>query len=150
MKRLSILILGLVIYSGLYAQKEVSWDLLAKVTWAKAYVEELEGYYDLPRFHADIKAIEGQEVIISGFSIPLEVGSKTFALSAKPMVSCFFCTGVGFETIAEVIVKNDDTSFDKIKTDQFLKIKGTLKTNRKDPEHLMYILENVKLVELKK
>ena len=150
MKRLPIFILCLGIYSGMYAQKEVSWELLSKITWAKTYVEELKDYYDLPRFHADIKALEGKEVIISGFSIPLEVGSKTFALSAKPIVSCFFCTGVGFETIAEVIVKNDDTSFDKIKTDQFIKIKGTFKANRKDPEHLMYILENVKLVELKK
>ena len=150
MKRLFFIILFTVVYSGLHAQKVVTWELLSKITWAKAYVEELEGYYDLPRFHADIKAIDGQEVIISGFAIPLEVGSKTIAISSKPMASCFFCTGAGPESVAEVIINKDDKSFDKIRVDQFIKIKGTMKTNRRDPEHLMYILENVKLLEVSK
>ena len=150
MRRLFLFILFLGVYSGLHAQKVVTWELLSKVTWAKAYVEELEDYYDLPSFHADIKALEGQEVIISGFAIPLEVRSKTIAISSKPMISCFFCTGAGPESVAEVIINKDDTSFDKIRVDSFIKIKGILKTNRKDPEHLMYILENVKLLEVSK
>ncbi|MGV8139069.1 MAG: hypothetical protein AB2L20_28045 [Mangrovibacterium sp.] len=150
MKRTILIICLLTSVCSLHAQQEIYWKQLAKVRWTKAYVTELDDYYDLPFFATEIKALDGKQIIIEGFSIPLEVGSKTFALSAQPSRMCFFCNGAGPESVMEVIVNQEDKSFDKVRTDWFIKIRGTLKLNRKDPDHLMYILENVELLQVNK
>ncbi len=150
MKRIILIICLLALGCNLHAQQEISWKQLAKVGWTKAYVTELDDYYDLPLFSSEIKALNGKQIVIEGFSIPLEVEGKTFALSAQPSRMCFFCNGAGPESVMEVIVNKEDKSFDKVRTDWFIKIKGTLKLNRKDPDHLMYILENVQLLQVDK
>jgi len=150
MKKTILITCFLAFGCSLYAQQEISWKQLAKVEWTKGYVTELDDYFDLPRFSSEITALNGEQVIITGFSIPLEIEGKTFALSAQPSNMCFFCNGAGPESVMEVIVAKEDKSFDKVKTDWFLKIKGTLKLNRRDPDHLMYILENAALLEVNK
>jgi hypothetical protein len=150
MKKIFLITCFLSIGCNLHAQQEISWKQLAKVGWTKGYVPELGDYYDLPLFSSEIKAMNGKQIMIEGFSIPLEVEGKTFALSAQPSNMCFFCNGAGPESVMEVIVNQEDKSFDKVKTDWFVKIKGILKLNRKDPDHLMYILENVQLLQVNK
>ncbi|MGV8091246.1 MAG: hypothetical protein AB2L24_05200 [Mangrovibacterium sp.] len=150
MKRTILITCFLAFGCSLYAQQEISWKQLAKVEWTTGYVPELGDYFDLPRFSSEITALNGKQIMIEGFSIPLEVEGKTFALSAQPSRMCFFCNGAGPESVMEVIVNQEDKSFDRVRTDWFVKIKGTLKLNRKDPDHLMYILENVQLLQINK
>lgn len=143
-------ILSLLISTVTNAQTTVTWPQLAKVEWTEGYVRELKGYYSIPRFSSEVWALNGEPIKIEGFCIPLDVDSKSFALSSQPSSMCFFCSGAGPESVMEIIVQKDNHDFDKIKTDMVAELTGTLKLNKTDPDHLMYILENTKLLKIKK
>ena len=63
-------------------------------------------------------------------------------LSSLPLAECFFCGSGGPETVMEVMLSNP------IKyTSKRVKVRGKLTLNSKDPEKLMYILQDATLVE---
>jgi hypothetical protein len=61
---------------------------------------------------------------------------------------CFFCNGAGPESVMEVVTKNGDTKLKYMKTDKYIELTGILKLNKKDPNHLMYILNEAELVKI--
>ena len=69
------------------------------------YFEEVNVYFEVPKFDKELLAIEGEEVTLTGYVIPYESDSS-FMLSALPFASCFFCGGAGPETVAEIVLKN--------------------------------------------
>ena len=131
-----------------FAQQKVTWKQLAAIKWVKGYVPSLKGTYDLPKFSAQIDSLDGKTVQIKGFYIPLQVDGKTFALSANPSSMCFFCNNAGPESVIEVAVPKENPAFDKMRTDKFIEIKGKLILNVKDPDHLMYIMKDAKLLKV--
>lgn len=126
---------------------ELGWDILAMVDFEETFNEEVQAYIPYPTFHPPVKALEGKEVIVRGFIIPLEeTGEETIlVLSANPFSSCFFCGGAGPESVMDIKLKpNVKRDF---KTDQQTAFRGKLKLNDSDLYYLNYILEDAELVK---
>jgi hypothetical protein len=125
---------------------ELTWEILAMVDFNETFNEEVQAYIPYPDFHPPVRALEGREVIVRGFVIPLEeTGDETIlVLSANPFSSCFFCGGAGPESVMDIKLKPDEKS--KFKTDQRVAFRGKLKLNDSDLYYLNYILEDAEMV----
>ncbi len=119
------------------------WKTLAKITYTKEYDEFLGFKIDKPVFSEDIKAMEGKEVTIKGYIIPVE-GYKShteFIFSAFPYNMCFFCGGAGPETVMEVVA-SEPVKY----TTESVTLSGILRLNADDINTLMYKLEDAKMI----
>ncbi|HMQ47189.1 MAG TPA: hypothetical protein PKA00_06885 [Saprospiraceae bacterium] len=122
--------------TSLQAQENI-WKSLSRVTFKKEYNELMGFKVDVPVFSEEIKKMEGKEVTIRGYIIPVEgyKSHKEFIFSAFPYNMCFFCGGAGPETVMEV------TSDQAIKyTTEPITLKGKLALNDSDINRLMYSL----------
>ena len=144
---LIIMLIGVTQSSHLIAQSSATeslWKTLAKITYKKEYDEFLGFKIDKPVFSEQIKALNGKEVTVKGFIIPVEgyKSHKEFILSAFPYSMCFFCGGAGPESVMEV------KSLDAIEySAEAITIKGKLKLNTDDVNQLMYSLTDARLVK---
>lgn len=131
----------------LSAQTETNeslWKTLARITYKKEYDEFLGFKIDKPVFSDQIKSLNGKEVTVKGFIIPVEgyKGHKEFILSAFPYSMCFFCGGAGPESVMEV------SAIEPIEySAESVIIKGKLNLNSDDVNKLMYSLTEAKLVK---
>jgi hypothetical protein len=120
------------------------WKTLAKITFKKEY-DELMGFkVDVPVFSKDVEKLDGTEITIKGYIIPVE-GYKShteFVFSAFPYNMCFFCGGAGPETVMEV-VSSEPVKF----STEAIKIKGKLHLNSTDINKLIYSLTDAVLVK---
>ena len=119
------------------------WELFQKVIFTPEYFEEVNVYFEVPKFDKELLAIEGEEVTLTGYVIPYESDSS-FMLSALPFASCFFCGGAGPETVAEIVLKNPTK---KLILDDLVTIKGILELNSTDINHLNFILKEAVFVK---
>lgn len=122
-------------------QAQGVWKSLTEVTYKIS--EDQFGELYVPVFSENIKKLEGKEVEADGYIIPFEGMFKPehIILSSLPLAECFFCGSGGPETVMEVMLTNP------IKyTSKRVKVRGKLTLNAKDPEKLMYILKDAKLV----
>jgi len=123
---------------------ENTWKTLSRITYKKEF-DELMGFkIDKPVFSDKVKALEGKEVIMKGYVIPVEgyKSHKEFILSAFPYNMCFFCGGAGPETVMEVMASEPV----KYQADAIY-LKGILRLNADDINRLMYFLEDAVLVD---
>jgi hypothetical protein len=124
--------------------KENLWKTLSKITYVKEYDEIMGFKIDKPVFSEDIKMMEGMEVIVKGYIIPVE-GYKShdeFIFSAYPYNMCFFCGGAGPETVMEI------QASEAVKyTAESITLKGTLHLNNSDINRLMYELKNARKID---
>jgi len=126
------------------AQTESLWKTLARITYKKEYDEFLGFKIDKPVFSDQIKALNGKEVTIKGFIIPVEgyKSHKEFILSAFPYSMCFFCGGAGPESVMEVMaIEPIEYSAEPVV------IKGKLKLNYDDVNKLMYSMTDAKIAK---
>ncbi len=122
----------------------ISWKTLGDVKFTKKWSEE-EGMYILyPEFGQSVKKLEGKEVAIKGYVIPVDYNENYYVLSAFPYSSCFFCGGAGPESVMSLLFKSKQRKF---KTDEVLTFKGRLKLNSTDILELNYILMDAELYE---
>ncbi|MDN3669978.1 hypothetical protein QWY93_11635 [Echinicola jeungdonensis] len=123
-------------------EKQNIWRALSEVSYEIS--EDDYGELYLPAFSEKIKKLEGKEVAAEGYIIPFEGMFKPhhIILSSLPIAECYFCGSGGPETVMEVYLKEPIEY-----TSKRVKVKGTLKLNAKDPEKLMYILQEGKLVD---
>lgn len=142
MKKLLLfaLIIGMSITT--YAQEKNVWRSLSEVSYKIS--EDDFGELYVPVFSDNIKTLEGKVVEADGYIIPFEGMFKPehIILSSLPLAECFFCGSGGPETVMEVML-NDPIKY----TSKRVKVRGKLTLNSKDPEKLMYILQDAKLVE---
>ena len=123
---------------------ESIWKTLAKITYKKEYDEFLGFKIDKPVFSEEIKALDGKEITVKGFIIPVEgyKSHKEFIFSAFPYSMCFFCGGAGPESVMEVV------SIDAVAyTAESIVLKGKLKLNSSDVNKLMYALTDARVVK---
>ena len=123
-----------------FAQQTITWDQLTDVKFTKKFsaefgIELLEAY-----FGPSVKALDGKEIIIKGYIIPLDPLGTQYVISRNPMASCFFCGGSGPETVAEL--RLHPKSIRRYATDEMLSFKGTLMLNEKNTESLNYVILN--------
>ena len=93
MKKLARVWLLIVLMAGSFvatAQQEVSWKLLTNITLNKKYVKKYDSYFKLPNFPKEIKDLEGKEIIVKGYIIPVDTKTDYIVLSANPYTNCFF------------------------------------------------------------
>jgi hypothetical protein len=143
---LAVLFLVLIQAQRCFSQQKINWGELSKVTWHSAYVPSLKGTYKLPKFSKSVLALDGKVVFIIGFYVPINIEAKMFALSANPSSMCFFCNGAGPESVMEIWTKDNQMYFKHLRTDKYIELKGLLKINKGDPNHMMYILKQAEFV----
>ena len=143
--RISIIFAAIVLTFSLHGQSgDNVWKTLGKISYKKEYDEVMGFKIDKPVFGDQIRALDGKEVSIKGYIIPVEgyKSHKEFIFSAFPYSMCFFCGGAGPETVMEVeALEGVKYSADAIT------LKGILRLNDKDINRLMYKLVNAKLVK---
>lgn len=143
--RLTIVVLLTGIFSQIsLAQEESVWKKLSKITYKQEYNELFGFKVDIPVFSNQIKEMEGKTIEVKGYIIPIEgyKSHKEFMFSAFPYNMCFFCGGAGPETVMEVYASEPiEYSAEQIR------IKGKLTLNADDINRMMYILDDVELIE---
>lgn len=139
--KLACLAIGLI--SILISQEPKGWEIFEKVIFETKYFEDIDSYFEVPTFNKELLALEKTEVVLSGFYIPLELDS-VFMLSAMPFSSCFFCGGAGPESVVEIQFKEFPQ---RLEPDEFVEIKGILKLNKSDINHLNFILQEAKMTQ---
>ena len=144
MKRILIALTIIFSTSLGFSQTNITWDILKDVKFEDKWSEEFQAYYQIPKFGHAIKGLDGKEVIIKGYIIPVDVIDDYYVLSANPYSSCFFCGQAGPESVMEVQMseRNQD-----LKMDMVLTFKGTLRLNVDDIYQLNYILEDAVVID---
>lgn len=132
--------LFLLIACPVFGQKMVTWDMLTDVRFSKKFDAEMGIEMLEATFGASVEALEGQEIIIKGYIIPLDPLGTQYVISRNPMASCFFCGGSGPETVAELHLH--PKSIRRYQTDEVLSFKGVLKLEEKNTSSLNYVIIN--------
>lgn len=145
MKKAVMLFALMGIVNFLCAQgKTDSWNEFAKTKFEPKYYEKMGEYLFYPNFPAELKAMEGKEITVQGFYVPFAPEDGDYIIVSKyPMSQCFFCGGGGPESIAEV---NFAKSPGKFQVDDLITVKGKLKLNTDNLDHVNFILEEAVLV----
>lgn len=147
---LSLLIVGLLLtaFTGRPVVRpsaepaKVTWETLRDVTFKKKWYPEESIYMLYPTFGPNVSKLDGKEITIKGYLVPVDVESNQFVLSAFPYSQCFFCGGGGPESVMALKLKKPGRRF---KTDEVQTFKGTLKLNASDIYELNYILQNAEV-----
>lgn len=148
MKNLLLIILLVLSITRTNGQKK-EYNGLPSLVWSKLYdvkfiaANDANGEYQKPVFSEAVKSLHGKTVTLPGYIVPFESGNKSKHLmfTSLPLNACFFCGVGGPETVIEVFLKNEISY-----SDRPMEIKGTLKINDKDPDKMMYVLENAELL----
>ncbi len=131
---------GLTLGLGASAQKTIEWSDLTDVEFEETYYERYDTKYFKPTFGESVKALDGEEIRISGYVIAVEAESGFYVLSANPYSACFFCGNAGPETVIEL---EFDGWPDAYETDTYKTFTGVLRLNSDDIFRLNYILSGV-------
>ena len=146
MKRVALVVYLVMVGLSVFAQdKTDAWDTFAKTKFEPKYYEKLGEYLFYPSFPADLKALEGKEITMQGFYVPFAPEDGDYIIISKyPMSQCFFCGGGGPESIAEV---NFVKAPSKFQVDDLITVKGKLKLNADNVDHVNFILTDAVLVK---
>jgi hypothetical protein len=142
--RLALYLSFILVNSVLVAQNSIplTWDQLGDIRFEEAYDEETEMAYDKPIFGPSVQMLEGSDVKLTGYVIPMDITSNLYAVSRFPFSSCFFCGNAGPETVIVLEMNDDSQTF---KNDDRRTFCGRLKLNTGNFGELPYTLESVEL-----
>jgi hypothetical protein len=118
------------------------------LTWPNLYAIDYKkekdnlGEYERPIFSSAVKALQGKVISLPGYMVPFESATEGnhFTLSSTPLNACFFCGVGGPETVIEVHLKKSISYQEKP-----IQVRGVLKLNDKDPDKMIYLLENAEI-----
>jgi hypothetical protein len=122
----------------------VGWTDLSGVSYKWTYSAELGQKVELPIFGTKVQQLEGKEIVLSGYYLPIDMDDPyTIVISKNPYASCFFCgSDSGPESVAEIKFAQRPPRFG---VDQVVRIKGKLKLNATDYDHMIFILLDAQL-----
>lgn len=148
MSKLAWIVLGALVTLGVHvvAQPNMdSWTLFARTKFEPKYYEKAQEYLLHPNFPSELRTAEGKELVLEGYYVPFAPeGGGYIILSKYPMSQCFFCGGGGPESIAEV---NFARAQSKFEVDELITVKGKLKLNSDDMDHINFILVDAVLLK---
>jgi hypothetical protein len=150
-KQFQLLIFALMLPLMASAQDQDNfWNLLMKdVSVRFRYSLEHGAMVMVPRFGDQLVQYQGEMVTLKGFFLPADATGTTIVLSYNPMEMCFFCTGSGVESVMEIEpAEGQRRQFSRLRTDNFIEVKGRLRLNARDIMRLFYILEEAELVRI--
>lgn len=119
----------------------LTWKMLGDIKYIKKNVKDY-GEVEFPVVNAKLKALAKKQVVIKGFIIPID--AKNFAISKNVFAACFFCGKSGPETISGIKFKGVTP---KLKTDQYVTLKGTFRYNENDMDDWIYNIDNAEIVK---
>lgn len=126
-----------------FTQESDLWNVFEEVEFKSEFIEE-EGTYVLkPVFTDEVKNLDGKEVEVLGYYIPVSMKEDVIILSRTNYTSCYFCGGGGPETVIEVEPLN---RFQKLKTDDKIRVKGILSLNSDNIYRLNFILKEATII----
>ncbi|GLR18064.1 hypothetical protein GCM10007940_26790 [Portibacter lacus] len=141
-----IVFLSLILCSvSSYGQERNDWILFEEATFKEIFVKEFFTFKSLLNPDEDILKLEGQELWITGYYIPVATKDSSIILSKTPFASCFFCGSAGQETVIDVRLRKAPPR--NFVADDKISVKGVLKLNTSDWETLSFILEESIIVE---
>jgi hypothetical protein len=145
-KTLSVsVLLMMALVSFAQSPKFDAWNEFAKTKFEPKYYEKLGEYLFYPNFPENLKVLEGKEITVEGFYVPFAPEEGNYIILSKyPMSQCFFCGGGGPESIAEVTFKG---VLPKFQVDDLITVKGKLKLNADDIEHVNFIILDAALIK---
>lgn len=117
-----------------YSQKKITWKELTTVYHNKIFPDKSDDKKAI-----SLKDVEGKKITVRGYFLDLGADSMWYMLSRFPFENCFFCTGVGPETVIELGAFQNKKS--KFKTDDIVTVTGTLYLREEEGEYF-YTLEN--------
>ncbi|MCB9205124.1 MAG: DUF3299 domain-containing protein [Flavobacteriales bacterium] len=117
-----------IVFGTASAQTLVSWNTFAQVTFHREYSETFgfEVNVKPPEFSKELMALNGKEIKVKGYVIPVDVELGMYMVSANPFANCFFCGNAGPETVVELFPGG---KFPRFATDQMVTFKGILQIN---------------------
>ena len=121
------------------AQDFLSWEILADVSFTSDYSETWGIDVLTAQFGEIVSSLEGQEVVLSGYMIPMDAMGTSYVLSRNPNASCFFCGGAGPETIVGLQLQPEHIK--RYRTDAYLTFKGVLRLHSSNERQMNYMLE---------
>lgn len=122
-----------------------TWNVFAKTKFEPKFDQELGEYLFYPQFTEEVRKLEGKDIVLEGFYVPFAPeGDDYIILSKYPMSQCFFCGGGGPESVAEVNFAKDPGRF---QVDDLITIRGKLKLNVDDLDHINFIITDAVLVK---
>lgn len=145
MKKVFGCLIFLLLCGGVMGQsKSDTWGVFAKTKFEPKYYEKLGEYLFYPSFPEDLKKLEGKEITVQGYYVPFAPEDGDYIILSKyPMSQCYFCGGGGPESIAEVNFASGPAKF---QVDDLITVKGKLKLNAEDIDHVNFILTEAVLV----
>jgi hypothetical protein len=121
----------------------INWELLLDVQSKLHYYKELDMEVNVPQFRQMQKDLDGKEVIIEGFVIPIDDIGFSLALSKYPFANCFFCGKASPASVLSLYLKDQRKRY---KVDDFRKFRGTLHLNYDNPYEFYYILRDARAI----
>ncbi|MBX2956543.1 MAG: DUF3299 domain-containing protein [Cyclobacteriaceae bacterium] len=149
MKKLLIALLFFQAGGFVHAQTKNKYQGFPSLIWPKLYDIQYEkafddnGEYDKPIFSAAAKSMAGKTVVLPGYMVPFDNGTKgtVFMLTSLPLNACFFCGVGGPESVVQVFLKSTITY-----TEKPIEVKGILRLNDKNPDLMIYTLEQAEFL----
>ncbi|RYU96106.1 DUF3299 domain-containing protein [Emticicia agri] len=141
---INLAFLGAISFGFVEEPTKITWETLRDVTFKKKWSAEESMFILYPTFGPKVAGLQGKDVVLTGYMIPVDVDANMYVLSANPYSSCFFCGQAGPESVVQVKFKKTTKRFN---TDDRITVKGTLKLNADDINELNYILSNADLVQ---
>ena len=135
--------------SGQLTDSDQNWKLMlsdvkVRYTWSVKH----GAYITRARFGEQVQQLDGKEVTLKGFFLAADLTGNLFVLSNNPMATCFFCGVAGIESVIEIEPYPDDLRiFKRLRTDNYIEVKGILQLNPDNFERLIYILKDTRLVK---
>ena len=123
---------------------EIDWRVLMDIEFKPKYFEELELELNAPIFTKKIKKLDGVEVRVKGFVIPIDEEGDILSLSYYPFASCFFCGNAAPTSVMTLYLKDESKRY---KLDDLKVFKGTFSLNYDNPNEFYYVLRDA--VEVK-
>ena len=143
MKKICLVLLVTALSSFSFLAED-GWAILGRVKFTQKRMKPDNELYLVPLFDSKILAYKGKEFTLKGFYIPMDwEDERVIIISKVPNSQCFFHGGAGPESVAEVIFPGKAP---KLKPDQIVTIRGILKLNDADVQHMNFILEKAVLV----
>ena len=119
------------------------WEHFENTRFKWEWSDEYETKIEIPIFDQALLQQNGTTITLTGYYIPMEIEGSTIVISKNTFASCFFCGGAGPETVAEIQLRSKHRG---LKADQFVSVKGKLKLNQYDYEHLVFMLVDAEII----
>lgn len=138
-KLLFLLLTALPLLANAQSAQKVEWSTLMDITFKDIYLEKDDIYVYHPLFGQEQNELDGKQIEITGYIIPIDVEANMYVLSAFPFSACFFCGNAGPESVMAINFDGNNRRFD---TDERLTLQGTLQLNSTDVDELVYVLND--------